>query len=404
MSVRIFLVLALSLLGFGLVKPGRRVGAEKEEVDAQQHFRQRLERLGKRAPDACEPLSEEATGLGRRDTESWLFSQGADIVATALNATDANKRTPEDRASDALGKLEKMSKEINADWPDESRFHFEVLDISPALVVKMTFRTSATYFVFGVPAEDVYGANARWQRVGFDTASLERDSARSLVDLFPLHRGPSGNARFLARMEPFGCAGSIGVIYEAREWDPQGLGNLQRIIGQEGAFGLDDRVQEFEQIGELKTDGPLITLPYCWFSGIDTWDNPSLCAVDTYDLSGDEVKFQSRIYNRPDLLPIAKVIEYARQHDYEAVRAYCASSQLARGLIQNFPAHFFAEDVRVTETGSGRESVEMGFDTSYLFELEELDGKWLVSAVTIEMKIEAGYLEPGNLGRGGRPL
>ena len=86
-----------------------------------------------------------------------------------------------------------------------------------------------------------------------------------------------------------------------------------------GSFGLDDKVPGFPQIGKLQTDGPLIIPPYCWFSSIDTWDNPSLCAVDTYDLSRDSVRFRSRTYNRPDLVPIAKAIEYAQQRGYRAV-------------------------------------------------------------------------------------
>jgi hypothetical protein len=71
-----------------------------------------------------------------------------------------------------------------------------------------------------------------------------------------------------------------------------------------------------------------ITIPYCWFSAIDTWDNPSMCAADIYDLSHDDVRFVSRAVNRPDLLPIAKALEYVSKHDYPAVLAYCASPEM----------------------------------------------------------------------------
>jgi len=39
-------------------------------------------------------------------------------------------------------------------------------------------------------------------------------------------------------------------------------------------------VHGFAQIGEFRAEGSSINLPYCWFSPIDTWDNPSLCAID----------------------------------------------------------------------------------------------------------------------------
>jgi len=383
MSLRIFVVLALSFLVFGLVKPEARVGAEEQERDPLQDFRQRLQKLAKLPPDACDAPSEEVGNWNPRDTEYRLFSRAADAVTQALNATGANGKSAKDRASEALGELQGMSGEVNVEWPEENRFHFQVLDVAPALAVKMTIRTSATYFVFAVPGEDAYGnASSRWQRVGSDDVSVERDSARSLVELFALRRGPSGNARFLARIEPFGCAGSIGVVYDAREWNPQGLGDLTQIINQTGSFGLDDQVPGFEQIGELKTDGALITLPFCHFSALDTWDNPSLCAVDTYDVSGDEVQFVSRVYNRPDLVPIAKVIEYAQQRDYAALLGYCASGEVAHDLVRDLAPHIYAEDVQVTRMGNGRENVELG--STYRFDVEEQAGRWLVTAFRVE--------------------
>lgn len=208
--------------------------------------------------------------------------------------------------------------------------------------------------------------------------SFEQESARSLIEVFELHRGPSGNARSLARIEPFGCAGSVGVVYEAREWNPEGIGSLEKIIYQEGALGLDDNVEGFPQIGELQTEGTLITLPYCRFSAIDTWDNPSLCALDTYDLSGDDVKFQSRAHNRPDLVPVVKAIEYAQARDIAAARGYCASSEIADRLVREMPPHFFAGEIQVNATGKNRERVELGDGPVYWLDVEERQGGWVV--------------------------
>jgi hypothetical protein len=146
---------------------------------------------------------------------------------------------------------------------------------------------------------------------------------------------------------------------------------------------LDDKVPGFEQIGTLRTSGSLITLPYCRFSPIDTWDNPSLCIVDTYDISADDVRFRSRAYNRPDLAPVAKAIEYAEQRDYRAVRGYCASSEVAHRLVRDLPPYVFADDLRVTHTGKDKERVELGDPQTYRFEVEKLSGRWQVVAFSV---------------------
>ncbi len=159
---------------------------------------------------------------------------------------------------------------------------------------------------------------------------------RSRLSLYPLHRGPSQHARFLVKFGSGGCAGSFEVSYDAREWNAERNENVEQILKQGGSFGLDD-VPGFAQVGELRTKGSPITLPYCRFSAVDTWDNPSLCAVDTYDLSGGDVRFLSRTYNRPDLVPIAKAIEYAQKRDFPAVLGYCAFSDVARALVRDIP-------------------------------------------------------------------
>jgi hypothetical protein len=283
----------------------------------------------------------------------------------------------------ALRKIEGMSAEVNATWPEENRFHFDVLDLPPALVVKMIVRTHQRFFVFGVPEKDSGAPNRLWRRVGEDDESVESEVPQTQLALYSLHRSASGNARFLASFIHSGCAGSLGVVYDAREWNPQGTGDLRQIIEQEGSFGLDDKVSGFPVIGKVQTEGALITLPYCWFSAIDTWDNPSLCAVDTYDLFGENVKFHSRAYNRPDLLTVVKAIEYAGQRDYPAVLGYC-DSQVARRLVRDVPTKFFAGELRVTRTGKGRERVEIGYDPTYRFDLEERAGRWLAVAFGTE--------------------
>ena len=136
--------------------------------------------------------------------------------------------------------------------------------------------------------------------------------------------------------------------------------------------------EPFLPIGKLETKGPLITLPYCWFSAIDTWDNPSLCALDTYDLSGDAVKFKSRAYNRPDLVPIAKAIEYAEKHDYPAVLAYCANADVARRIVRGITPSYSVGDLRVTRKPDGSEHVETDSPAVDGFDVQKRGDRWLV--------------------------
>ena len=333
------------------------------------------------SPDPCGPPYGDEKNWHTADVEERLFAQAAQSITTSLNASPFGSESALDRAAATLTKMEQMSAEINAAWPTENRFHFQILDVRPALVVKMSIRTHETFFAFGVP-EDSAKSNVPWQEIGSSDESREFVVPPSQLDLYPLHRGSSGNARFLAKAIYSGCAGSYGVAYDAREWNPDGGGSLEQIIRQEGSFGLDDEVPDFPVIGKLKTEGPLITLPYCWFSAVDTWDNPSLCAVDTYDVSGDEVKFRSRAYNRPDLVPIAKAVEYAEKHDYHAVLGYCALPEIARRMVRELSPGSGAEELHVTHIGSGKERVRFGDSPTYRFEVQKRGDRWVVVGFT----------------------
>ena len=84
-------------------------------------------------------------------------------------------------------------------------------------------------------------------------------------------------------------------------------------------------------------DWPHDHLPYCEDSAVDLYVDALLCSVDTYDLSGDIVRFISSETNRPDLETVAKVVQYADARDYESVLAYSASSQVARQMVAEMP-------------------------------------------------------------------
>jgi hypothetical protein len=260
----------------------------------------------------------------------------------------------------------------------------------------MTFRGRATFSFFAVAQLDAYGkATDLWRGFGaLDDHRYKSAGVWGSLDLFPLERGPANRARFLARYGGGGCAGGSGVGYYVHEWDPQDSGDLSEILKLEGAAsrnlstdqgGLSqkDREDWFGPIGKLQTQGSLITLPYCWFSGLDTWDNPNLCALNFYDLSGDRVRFVSSVYNRPDLLPVAKAIEYAQARDYAAVLAYCGSPDIARRMVADIPISVFSPlGLDVSRIGALKKRVEVGrgIDGQYSlqFDVEQRGDRWLV--------------------------
>lgn len=378
--VVVFLIVASS--GWAQVAVTQQPASRPQPQDV---FRQSLQELVGYSPDPCGPPYGNENNWHTSAVESRLFDAAQGIVTDALNDRDT-ARAPKDRASAALKRLEDESARINTEWPEENRFHFELLDIAPALVVKMGVRSHERFFVFGIFEGAPGKTHPTWSEIGSDEEGLsEPEVPRSTLSLFALHRGPSGSPRFLAAFGHIGCAGSNGIAYDAREWNPERIAGLAQIIKQSGAFGLDDKVPGFPQIGDLKTDGPRITIPYCWFSPIDTWDNPSLCAVDTYDLSGDNARFISRVYNRPDLLPVAKAIEYAGQRDYGALLGYCGSAQVADGLMHDLPPFVYAgAAIHVTSMGNGKERVELGDGPDYRFDVEKRNGRWLVVAFKSE--------------------
>jgi hypothetical protein len=305
---------------------------------------QLLRQLTSAPPDTC--MVPPLVDLNPDQIEQSILDETAALALQQLNLAGPELPAARERATESLSQIMALSGTANADWPEESRFHFEFLSIPPALVLRVGIGTHEGYFIFGVPVK--YGSgktNLLWQQLGEDQLELERQVPRIWMKLYPLHRGPSANPRFLAAISYTGCAGSSGILYDIQEWDPTDVVGPQQIVKQKGAFGMDEAPNNskptpkdpFAPIGKLETKGPIIALPYCWFSAIDTWDNPSICALDTYDLSGDTVKFKTRSHNRPDLLPIAKAIEYAENHDFPAARGYCASDDVARKLVEVAP-------------------------------------------------------------------
>ena len=376
-------VLAVFLL---LVSGAKQILCEAPDFPSAPDFRQLLQKLAHADADPCQAPGDEKEDTGR--TEYDLLQQAQNEITRELNTSEAGSSSAGDRATTALKRLERLSVEINAAWPEENRFHFSVLDLSPILLVKIRIRTHDAYLAFGISEENRKKTNPQWQEVGYgDEFSGHEEFAISL-EIYPLLRSSSGNVRFLARFSYVGCAGNtFGIQYDVREWDPKNSSYLEQIIKQEGAFGIDSdpngrgpTVKDpFAPVGVLSTAGAKLTLPYCWGSPLDTWDNLSLCAVDTYDLSGDCVRFVGRRYNRPDLVPVAKAIEYAKKHEYPEVLAYCASAAVASRIMGELSGGYgFDVQLETVRLGAGRERVRAAYSGESGFVVEKRGDRWLV--------------------------
>ena len=124
-----------------------------QQKDPPPDFRELLQRVAAYKPEPCGLPYEEPWDASEFETP--LFQHAADLATEQINV--ANATSPHESAAAALKKLEAMSASTNASWPDERRFHFEVIDLAPALVVKLSIRTHAAFFFFGVPTRDSWG-------------------------------------------------------------------------------------------------------------------------------------------------------------------------------------------------------------------------------------------------------
>jgi hypothetical protein len=217
--------------------------------------------------------------------------------------------------------------------------------------------------------------------VGEDDFRWQVHNSNEEMEVYALHRGPSRLARFLARSSNVSCGdGETGIAYDAYEWNPASAGRLQNILERNGAKSRGD-FAEYAPIGKLETQGPKITLPYCWWSALDLSVDAVLCSVDTYDVSGDRVRFVGTQTNRPDLQTVARVVQYAKDHDYRAVRGYSASAEIARKLVELMPSsvigNIFGE--KYPPIRGDLQTIQIEGDDVLRFFLEEQNGKWVVT-------------------------
>jgi hypothetical protein len=366
------------LLAFGAALSSSGVAAA---TGAPLNTEELLGRMASVAPDDCStPAPSLLSSADVNQLETQLFEAVKAQVADRLNVpSPVPSSNVGSRATSTLRGVEKWSAEHNKSWPDEDRFHFKVLELAPAVLIELSYRHHASLALFGLinlNKGESTKPGTKWREVDF----IDPSYPPSEIALFPLHRGPNGHPRFLAQVWNSGCAGSVGEDYYGYEWNPNDGQSINEIINIRGAQGLDDSAST--QVGALSTARSIIQLPYCFFSAVDTWDNPTLCAMDSFDLSGDAPVFSGRIYNSPDLVTVAKAIEYAEVHDYVAVRGYCASDSVAKLLVRKIPPYLFADTLDTSKAGPTRETVLIA-DGAFHFNLIKRQGRWLVERLRV---------------------
>jgi hypothetical protein len=316
-------------------------------------------------------------------TENALIQDAENLVLQALNrGQSVQGQSP---VLSTLGKLKEISDKNLKQWPTDSRFRYKVLDLAPLVVIKFGIRDRETFRAYGIPSRVDRATNARWLRVGSDP--VQPRSCVNSSDIFPLQRGPSGKPRFLAKYEHIDCGSGHGVEYAAFEWDAKQTfyyENVQMVMHRERVWPRED---VDPSIWNFKTNGAVITIPYCWHSAVDSWAAAHLCSVDSYDVSGDTLRFVGTKTNYPDLETVALVAKHGQARDEVAVRGYCADDKVAMALVQIMPAsHIFAvEGLKTTPTGVGKENVALSTnDFTLSFDLVKAQERWVVSRFTIE--------------------
>jgi hypothetical protein len=379
--------LAIHTLFTLLLLPAYRLALPQSGTTSWTDLQHSLAELSKTSADPCEQWDDQHHD---EELETKIFYSTIAAVLADLNETPRTSSNSEITLWTSLVRAEKESASLNASWPADKRLRFHLLRVPPLFVIKMTIRTHERFIVVAPSPDGRDKGSQRWTRVGADNDyPSDSDPTPTSIQLYPIRRGPSGAARFLAYLQYIGCAGnSFGVSYDLREWDAKTANGLLRIIRQPGAFGLDQAPARptpknpFPSIGTLRTKGSLITIPYCWFSSLDTWNNPSLCAADTYSVAGDRVTFHSRSYNRPDLVPIARVSAHIEEHEYPAIRAWCASPSIARKLLRFTSGFGSSGELEVKSLTPTRERVKLGGGER--FEVRKFGDHWLITSFSLD--------------------
>jgi hypothetical protein len=366
---------------------------------AETRFKDLATQLAAQPADDCSPLTAGPPPTAIHEAENNMFAAVDQGVVAAVDGPESVGRAAS-VADFVLRQFQDLSAQANSSWPDDRRFHYQVLDLGTAIALEFTIRSRATFSVLGVPelfgGSDQRRNNNYWEQVGNDAFRTGAHRSEEKLDLTRLEPSPSRRARFFAQFSQVGCGGTpTEVDYRGYQWNPADTGNLKTVLHQSGviagAGAFDELASPNAQPqhvtasvdGTVQITAKTVVLPYCRPSAVETHGGPVLCDVDTYDVSGEDIRFVSRTTNRPDLDAIAKLIEYAQGRDVLAASAYTADPKVAHDAMQQIPTDIAIESIRVMHASPTKETVHMQDGLDLTFDLAKIRGRWLVTAFTI---------------------
>lgn len=320
--------------------------------------------------------------------EDKLFEAASGVV---LDALDSHPSDPVQAVTEALERLRRLSQKSEMAWDPATRFRYQVLNIAPALVVKFAVRTQETYatYIHGPALDALPGASGKgWHAEAMGEPEWKGHSSFEHLHVYALHRGPSGNPRFLSVMRVNSCAGPAVTFYTAYEWHkisypppPPFLWTRNKVLDRKSL----DSDRQWPHWMNFEVKGDKLKIPYCWDGGLHMSAWASICSLDTYDLSGNFIRLTGTRTDRPDRAVIARVIKLAQQHDLRAVGAYCATEAVANKVTSLMPTGFlYFVGINAKRLGPGKEELELSDDWVLKFTLVKSAGRWLIDGFSID--------------------
>lgn len=150
--------------------------------------------------------------------------------------------------------------------------------------------------------------------------------------------------------------------------------SMTRIIAKESSFSTGQK-------WKFSTVGKTITIPYCWSGALQLGTvSAPICSIDTYDLSGDVVRFLRAENDPEDLAFVARVLRYVESRDMMALSAVCLSPEIAGKVMAMMPPEpFFGTGYERKPVGPDSEQLDFSDGFEMKITLKRQRGSWRVA-------------------------
>ena len=85
--------------------------------------------------------------------------------------------------------MRRVSAEVNSAWPQENRFHFDILDLKEILVIEMSIQVNARFFIYTDAPVDQKNPDHPWRESALLDEPHEANLTWVQFNISPLHRG-----------------------------------------------------------------------------------------------------------------------------------------------------------------------------------------------------------------------